>query len=109
MMNVATIFLSGLVLLVCALRHPRGATCPHGWWLAKGVRRSGEYVCRPAPIGDDMRDSRGVLVDHSMQPDGELVGRVYCEPNAIPTIVDTRAVACTHARVYVYSYDSVTR
>lgn len=97
MINVFTAVLSILVLALCALLGPRHATCPDGWWLAKGVQPDGSYVCRPAPIGDDARNARGILVDHSVQPDGELEGRVYCPENAIPTIVDTRGIDCTHS------------
>lgn len=96
-MDGLTAIASLFVLAFAFVFHPRGATCPDGWWLPKGIQPSGYFVCRPTPIGDDYRDARGILRDRSVQPLGELEGRIYCEPNAIPTIVDTRAVACTRA------------
>lgn len=94
MMDALTTAASLFVLLVAFAVRPRGATCPEHWWLPKGIQPSGHFVCRPTPIGDTVRDKRGIIHDESVQPPGELEGHIYCEPNAIPTIVDTRAVAC---------------
>lgn len=86
--------LSILILVTGYVTRPTHESCPPGWWLSTGVRRNGDFVCRIVPIGDTYRDKRGILRDPSIQPPGELTGHVYCEPNAIPTIVDTRGVAC---------------
>lgn len=86
----------GVVCTLCAMFmiKPQHASCPPGWWLPEGIRRSGVYVCRPTPIGDTVRVGKAI-VDQSVQPTGYVVGQIFCEPNAIPTIVDTRSVACS--------------
>jgi len=94
MTEILCYLLSALVLCLAFFTRPTHAACPHGWWMPEGVRRTGEFVCRPVPVGDDVRTPRGILVDHSVQPDGHVYLRVYCQPNAIPTIVDT-TVFCT--------------
>jgi len=98
MTDILSVFcglLSGLVLMFGFMVRPVRISCPHGWWIPEGVRRAnGEFACRPKPVGGDERLPNGHLVDHSVQPDGHLYMRVYCEPNAIPTIVDT-TVLCT--------------
>jgi hypothetical protein len=78
----------------CATYHPR-EVCPPGWWIPEGVRRTGEFVCRPAPRGVTERDHRGVLVDHSSQPAGELEMHVTCGGTSVPVIdADGRTVSC---------------
>lgn len=74
---------------------PQTATCPTGWWIPEGVRRTGDFVCRPSPVGDTQRTPAGILVDHSVQPAGELRRHVTCGARAVPIIIsDGRTVSC---------------
>lgn len=79
---------------VIASHQPREA-CAIGWWIPEGVRRSGEFVCRPAPRGDTERTKAGILIDHSVQPAGEIHKHVICGGIAVPVIeTDGRTVSC---------------
>ena len=79
---------------VIVMHQPREA-CDVGWWIPEGVRRSGEFVCRPAPRGDTERTARGVLIDHSIQPAGEIHKHVICGGVAVPVIENYgRTVVC---------------
>ena len=86
-MNIADpilIVLNIIVLLCIAFARPKTATCPQGWWLPEGLRRTGEFVCRPQAIGgdDDVLTGRSTAI----QPSGELHGRIYCTNGTEPII-----------------------
>jgi hypothetical protein len=79
----------------CAITPPSKAACPTGWWIPEGVRRSGDFTCRPVPVGDTERLANGRIVDHSVQPVGEREMHVICGVGAVPVIaVDGRTVSC---------------
>lgn len=83
-----------LIMWACATHQQRFA-CPRGWWLPEGVRDTGEFTCRPAPVGVEFRNQRGVLVDRSVQPAGALQDRVWCTGGSIPVQGDDgRTVSC---------------
>lgn len=78
----------------CATYHPR-EVCPIGWWIPEGVRRTGEFVCRPTPRGATERNKKGILMDRSVQPAGALERHVTCGVGAVPVIeADGRTVSC---------------
>ncbi len=82
------------MLLAVVCNPPARATCPLGWWLSMGVRRSGAYVCTRVPVGDDVRGADGLVRDHSVVPAGEIDGRIYCTNGQEPIVVDARTVGC---------------
>jgi hypothetical protein len=94
MTEIATALLSALLLTFAFFCRPTHSACPHGWWIPEGIRRDGNFTCQPAPIGDTIRDSRGIIRDTSITQPGHIRLRLYCPENAIPTIVDTSAL-CT--------------
>jgi hypothetical protein len=74
--------------------HPTSAQCPLGFF-AEGIRRTGAYECKHAPVGDTYRDARGFLRDHSVQPPGVIVGQLYCSPAQVPVLLDDgRSMRC---------------
>lgn len=94
MIPLATSLLSASLLLLGRCTHPTHARCPlHGWWL-EGVRPSGLYDCRRVPIGDDTWDPIHGERDHSVQPPGVIVGRIYCTAPARPIACWDGSVRC---------------
>ena len=86
---------SMLLLLWACATHQQHFTCAPGWWLPEGVRRDGDFACRRVPVGPELRDGRGVLIDRSEQPDGIVESRVYCTGGSVPVIGDDgRTVSC---------------
>lgn len=85
--------LLGSIVLLCAAMviHPDHARCDATMWV-NGVRPDGTYELRRVPVGDDEIGPRGEL-DHSRQPPGVLVGRVYCG-GRLAIVVDSRTVGC---------------
>jgi hypothetical protein len=85
---------AGVVIAWMAFTHPSSAQCPRGFF-AEGIRRSGAYECKPAPIGDTVRDARGILHDNSVQPPGVIAGQLYCSPSQVPVLLDDgRSMKC---------------
>jgi len=80
-----------LLRTYCWLARPSSATVPPGW-LIMGIRPSGAYTAVRSPVGDPNQDGTYGTVDVSIQPDGELDARIYC--NSTPIVVDERHVAC---------------
>jgi hypothetical protein len=89
------LFVAGVATL---LLHPKRFECPRGWWLPEGVRRSGDFVCRPDLVGGV--DDRPGGADHSIEPFGLVVGRVFCNAGTVPIVVGSRIVTCAHATSY---------
>ncbi len=74
--------------------HPTSAQCPVGMY-AEGIRRTGAYECKHAPIGDTYHDARGFLRDNSVQPPGVIAGQLYCSPSQVPVLLDDgRSMKC---------------
>lgn len=73
------------------ITRPSVAECPKGWWLATGVRTTGEFECY---LTD--RDDEWPAIDAS--PLGVIGGRIYCRPGFAPLVIDHRRVACRRAR-----------
>lgn len=94
MIDTAYTLLSMAVMLVWLAMRPQHINCPTRWWVPEGIRRSGDFVCRPPLTGDDARDARGILRDHSKQPPGFIAMRVYCPPNSIPTLIGPGTGLC---------------
>ena len=69
--------LAGLAVfgLLWSATAPTKRACPRGWWMAEGVRRSGEFKCRPALLGPE---------NDAPQPAGELRGFVVCPKGTEP-------------------------
>ena len=80
-------FVSIVCLMLAMVAHPTRATCPTGWYLSMGIRRSGEFLCQPVPVGGD--DDVLTGKDTAYQPPGTIHGRLYCTGGAQP-IVDIR-------------------
>lgn len=78
-----------VVLLAAALVQPHRARCPAGWWI-DGVRPSGAFACRAAPVRDT--GARTEVDDGT--PDAELGGQLYCSGGTQPIVVDERTVGC---------------
>lgn len=78
--------------LAARLLAPTAATCGPLHWL-NGVRPSGEYECRHAPVGDDSIGPHGEY-DTSSQPPGVIHGRIYCTGRTRPVVIDERRAAC---------------
>ena len=77
---------------MCSKPLPSRATCDRGWYV-DGIRPSGRYDCRRAPIGDDVRLPSGLVEDRSVQSPGVLDGRIFCTTGQ-PRVVDERTVEC---------------
>lgn len=88
--------LAGVIAIMTAIvAHPTRGECPKPGWYVDGVPADGHYQCFRVPVGDDERLPNGHVVDHSVQPDGVIDGRVFCQPGAtIPVVVDYRTVEC---------------
>jgi hypothetical protein len=78
---------------MCSKPLPSRATCDRGWYV-DGIRPSGRYDCRRAPIGDDVRLPSGLVEDRSTQPSGEIDGAILCTGGTQPIVVDERTVEC---------------
>jgi hypothetical protein len=79
--GIAIALASLCVYLWALATHPTHMRCPPGWWLPEGAR--GRVArCRPSPVGVDTRDARGVLVDRTVQPPGEIDVPLYCTGGA---------------------------
>jgi hypothetical protein len=93
----AITFIIGAMTLVVMLgsfvMRPQFARCPDGWH-HDGVRPTGVFSCIRKPVGDDHRDTRGILHDDSLEPRGELWGQLYCTGGSLPVVVDDRVVWC---------------
>src|SRR3954466_3197534 len=89
------------VLLVIAylLLHPTAASCPPGYDLRTGIRRSGIHECWPAPVAPagwstsrlgPIKDWDGTWQrpERSVQPNGVLTGRIWCSTE--PVVLDER-------------------
>lgn len=84
---------SALILLWMAVTRPDHAACPRGW-RHEGVRRDGSFSCLRPLLGDPDYDGVHGWPDRSVQPPGELWGRIYCTGGAAPIVVDQRTVGC---------------
>jgi len=82
------------MLLAIVLNPPHRAHCPRGFVLNTGIRRSGAFQCTRVPVGGDHRDSRGIIIDDSFVPPGEVDGWIYCTNGQEPIVVDARTVGC---------------
>lgn len=94
MLKLVYYLVSFILLFSGAITRPQRAQCPPGWWLAEGVRRDGSFACYHVPIGDTVRDARGIVSDPSTQPPGEIRGRIYCTGGAQPIIDRNDVVGC---------------
>jgi hypothetical protein len=70
------------------------ASCPVGYDLRTGIRRSGHFECWPTPIGDPDYDGTWQRPERSVQSDGVLESRIFCTSGQQPIIVDARTVGC---------------
>lgn len=84
---------SVLCLLVAMAIHPTRARCPDGFYV-EGVRSWGGFTCHRQPVGDPNLDGTYGRPDVSVEPGGELAGRLYCTGGAVPIVVDSRTVGC---------------
>lgn len=84
--------LTAIVFVIAAFSRPTHARCPRGWWLPEGIRRSGEFTCRPAPVGGD--DDALTGRDTATQSPAELSGQIYCTGGAVPVVNGDRVVGC---------------
>lgn len=95
MVEVAATLATILLFLWTIASSPREESCARGWWIPEGVRRTGEFTCRPSPRGVTERDARGILRDQSVQPPGAVRMRVYCADDEDAVALDDgRTVAC---------------
>lgn len=88
------LLLTLLAMAGSALCRPSRATCPAGYDLRTGIRRSGDFQCWPHPVGDPEWDGTWRRPDRSVQPDGVIRSRIYCTGGASPIVVDYRTVGC---------------
>lgn len=94
MTALALALLSAGWLLLGRIARPTHACCPErGWWL-EGIRPSGIYDCRRIPVGDDTWDAVHGEHDHSVQPPGVIVGRIYCGSGERPIAHWDGSVRC---------------
>lgn len=95
LVTIVGLLISAVVIAwTCAMYHPR-ESCPVGQWIPEGVRRTGEFTCRPVPRGQTERNRNGILIDQSIQPAGELEKHVICGGVSVPVIeADGRTVSC---------------
>jgi hypothetical protein len=89
---------SWLLRLYCAVARPRELTCPPHTWLPNGIRPSGEFACAPALTGDVRRDGAGGTRDDSVQPEGEIGGRIWCAAGEQAVVMGERRVGCEAVR-----------
>jgi len=82
-----------LMLWACATM-PTYVQCPKGFWIPDRVT-DGVVRCRRSPVGPDGRNARGILVDYSVEPPGEIASQVYCTGGSVPIRGDDgRTVSC---------------
>lgn len=93
LVDVVCTLLSSVALRWSAVTRPTTAMCPAGWYL-NGVRPSGQYECRRAPVGDPLYDGAGGYSDRTVDRPGWLVGQVWCKRGVRPIVVDERTVGC---------------
>jgi hypothetical protein len=89
------ILISIIVLAAAAVCRPTHASCPIGYDLRTGIRRTGDFECWPVPVGDPDWDGTWQRPERSVQPDGVLEGRLYCTGGMQPLAGDDgRTVGC---------------
>lgn len=88
--------LSIAVLVAVAFTRPTQARCARGWWLATGVRASGDYACHELGTFHEKRTERGGWTDDSPAPSARIESRVYCTNGTQPIVVDGVEVSCQH-------------
>ena len=86
-------FASLAMLFLAMATTPTRAVCPPGWYL-NGVRSSGAYCCVRTPVGDPDWDGTWQRPERSVQPPGELCGRIYCTGGSRPIVVNERVAGC---------------
>lgn len=91
MIELALALLSTACLLYATLVHPTRARCP-ARWRNEGIRRDGRFECKRPLVGGE--DDRPGVPDTSVQPPGELLGRIYCTGGRVPVVLNYRTVAC---------------
>ena len=83
----------GLVGEYCT--RPTRVQCPSGYDLRTGVRRTGDFVCWPSPMGDPRYDGAVEgYPERSVQSNAVIGGRIYCTGGAVPIVVDYRTASC---------------
>jgi len=92
--EVVSCLLSICILLSAFITRPVAARCPAGWYVDSGIRRSGEFSCRPQIVGDPLYDGAGGYPERGVQPPGRLRGHIYCTGGSVPIVVDINIVGC---------------
>ncbi len=80
--------------LIVGWPQPDTATCPAGYDLRTGVRRTGWFECWPAVVGDPDYDGTWGKPERGVQPPGILSSRVYCTGGSVPIVVNQHTVGC---------------
>jgi hypothetical protein len=89
------LWLASLLLrVVCAIARPSSMRCPPHWW-PNGIRTDGTFACAQPLTGDPDRDGTYGTQDVSVEPDGVLDGRIYCDDGEQPCVTwNGSAVRC---------------
>jgi hypothetical protein len=102
-MNYTAIPCAVLVLVLCALRlivgwpQPSSASCPDGYDLRTGIRRTGWFECWPHVVGDPDYDGTWQRPERGVQPPGILRSRIHCTGGSVPIVVNDHTVGCQHS------------
>lgn len=87
LIDLMTSIVSIVLLVGSLLFQPSRAACPQGWYLDKGIQRSGSFEC--------VQKWKRINRPDAYQPPGILDEKIYCTGGTRPIQVqDGRTVGC---------------